>query len=288
MTDTIWLRFDHVHYSYPAEEGQKAVPAVTDVSFDVHEGEFVCVLGHNGSGKSTIAKLSNAILIPDQGIVTAMEIDTSQESRELEIRQNVGVVMQNPDNQIVATIVEEDVAFGPENLALPQKEIRRRVDNALKAVDLYDMRFHEPHKLSGGQKQRVAIAGILAMEPHVIVLDEPTSMLDPKGRTEVLDYIHKLNRERGIAVVLITHYMDEAVQADTVYVMEKGRIVLRGTPEAVFAREDVLDRTGLELPECAALASALRQAGVPMPKSVLSPEALAEALAQVLPREVKP
>ena len=254
------LKFDGVYFTYDDEvdETQGNVHwAVSDLSFEVNPGDFIAVLGHNGSGKSTLAKLSNAILIPDKGEVTIKGISTKDEDRTLEIRQHVGMVFQNPDNQIVATVVEEDVAFGPENLGLPPEEIRRRVDEALKAVGMYDFRENEPHKLSGGQKQRVAIAGIIAMQPECVVLDESTAMLDPKGRREVMDTVRKLHDELGMAVVFITHHMDEAALADKVLVMDKGKVFLTGTPYEVFRHVDEIRGVGLDVPQATELALAL-------------------------------
>ena len=265
------ISFRGVSYRYDDDEnGVQAPLALDNITLDIRRGEFTAVLGHNGSGKSTLAKLTNGILLPDEGTVLVNGIDTNDEERRLDIRSTVGVVFQNPDNQIVASIVEEDVAFGPENLAVEPAEIRRRVDDALKSVGMYDYRLHEPHKLSGGQKQRVAIAGILAMQPQCIVLDEPTAMLDPRGREEVMTAMTRLNKEMGITIVLITHYMDEAVRADRAIVMNSGRIALDGTPREVFSHEDVIEKAGLELPECALLASGLRRRGVPMDKGILT------------------
>ncbi len=254
------LKFDDVYFSYDEEtdETQGEVHwAVSALSLEVKRGDFIAVLGHNGSGKSTLAKLSNAILIPDKGDVTVKGISTKDEDRTLEIRRHVGMVFQNPDNQIVATVVEEDVAFGPENLGLEPAVIRERVDDALKAVGMYEFRDKEPHNLSGGQKQRVAIAGILAMRPECIVLDESTAMLDPKGRREVLETVRKLHDEFGMAVVFITHYMDEAALADRVIVMEQGRVLFDGAPCDVFQNVDELRRVGLDVPQATELALSL-------------------------------
>ena len=254
------LKFDDVYFSYDEEtdEAQGEVHwAVSDLSLEVNRGDFIAVLGHNGSGKSTLAKLSNAILIPDKGEVTVKGISTKDEDRTLEIRRHVGMVFQNPDNQIVATVVEEDVAFGPENLGLDPAVIRERVDDALKAVGMYEFRDKEPHNLSGGQKQRVAIAGILAMRPECIVLDESTAMLDPKGRREVLETVRKLHDEFGMAVVFITHYMDEAALADRVIVMEQGRVLFDGAPCDVFQNVEELRRVGLNVPQATELALSL-------------------------------
>lgn len=250
-------------FSYDeAEEGKFVTNAVDGVSLDIEKGEFVAVIGHNGCGKSTLAKHLNAMLLPDSGKVIVDGDDTSVEEKTFYIREKVGLVLQNPDNQLVASIVEEDVAFGPENLGVEPAEIRRRVDDALKAVDMYDYRENESHKLSGGQKQRVAIAGILAIQPQCIVLDEPTAMLDPSGREEVISTLIKLNREKKITVVLITHYMDEAVLADRVVVMDSGKILLLGTPDEVFSQVELLKKHRLDVPQSAELVFRLRGCGV--------------------------
>lgn len=240
----------------------KTQPVLSDVSFEVKKGEFVAVLGHNGSGKSTIAKHLNAMLTPESGKVFIDGMDTADENLTYDIRRKVGLVLQNPDNQLVASIVEEDVAFGPENLGIPSDEIRERVDEALKAVDMYEYRLNAPYKLSGGQKQRVAIAGIIAMKPDCIVLDEPTAMLDPKGRAEVLDTITKLNKENGITVVMITHYMEEAVLADKVFVMDGGKMLTSGTPREVFSQVELMKRHRLDVPQATELCHKLRACGV--------------------------
>ena len=252
------------------------------VSSDVKKGEFLCVLGHNGSGKSTLAKHFNAILLPCGGKVYVDKMDTADEDKCFDIRSNVGLVLQNPDNQLVASVVEEDVAFGPENLGVPPKEIRERVDNALKAVDMYEYRTHSPDKLSGGQKQRVAIAGIIAMEPSCIVLDEPTAMLDPRGRQEVMDTITKLNRERGITIVLITHYMDEAVKADRVIVMDDGKILTEGTPKEVFSQVDLIKEHSLDVPQATEICYELQKAGVNIKELPLDEESCVDVLMEVL------
>ena len=245
-------------------------------------GEFAAVLGHNGSGKSTLAKHFNAILLPTEGDVVVCGINTKDEDRLFDIRQQVGMVFQNPDNQIVATIVEEDVAFALENLGVPPEEIRRRVDEALKAVDMYEYREHAPHQLSGGQKQRVAIAGILAMRPDFIILDEPTAMLDPQGRREVLRTVKELNRDFGTTVVLITHYMDEAVQAGRVVVIDDGRILRDGTPKEVFTQVELLKSVGLDVPQVTELVYELRKAGVDLPLDILTEDECYEALKKLL------
>lgn len=254
------IEFDNVTYVYDAEDEEAEVrekPALSDVSFSINKGEFVAVLGHNGSGKSTLAKLCNAIFEPTKGTVKVKGIVADSEEKADEIRRIVGMVFQNPDNQIVATIVEDDVAFGPENLGIEPKEIRRRVDEALKSVNMYEFRHREPHKLSGGQKQRVAIAGVIAMQTECIVLDEPTAMLDPKGREEVMQTVKRLNSELGITIVLVTHFMDEAVQADRVIVVDSGRLVMDGKPKEVFSNVEKLRSYGLDVPQSTELCHVL-------------------------------
>ena len=276
-----FIEFQHVTFAYETE-GEQPKPVLHDFSLSVEKGDFVAILGHNGCGKSTVAKLCNGIEIPQAGCVMVDGLDTKVEDNLLAIRQRVGIVFQNPDNQIVATIVEDDVAFGPENLGIEPKEIRRRVDEALKDVGMYDHRFAEPHKLSGGQKQRVAIAGIIAMQPACIVLDEPTAMLDPRGRKDVMKTVQMLNREFGITVLFITHYMDEAAKANRVIVMDKGSILLDGVPRDVFQQCDTLRKAGLDVPQATALAQLLKQDGVSLPGKILTVEELAEQLAAVL------
>ncbi len=269
-----------LHFSSTGAEG--ASPSVLNgVNLSIEEGSFVAVLGHNGSGKSTLAKHLNAILLPSGGAVYVAGMDTADESLLLDIRRTVGMVFQNPDNQIVANVVEEDVAFAPENLGVPPAEIRRRVDEALKAVGMYEFREHAPHLLSGGQKQRVAIAGVIAMAPRCIVLDEPTAMLDPVGRREVLETIQKLNRLSGVTVVLITHHMDEAALADRLVVMSKGQVVADGAPREVFQRVEELKALGLTVPETTELLWQLRQDGLDVPLDALSDEECAQALYQL-------
>lgn len=282
MSENI-IEFQNVSFRYEADESEKTLPlCVENVSLNIKKGDFVAVLGHNGSGKSTLAKLSNSILIPESGRVLVDGMDTADESLSYDIRRTVGVVFQNPDNQIVASIVEEDVAFGPENLGVPPDELRRRVDDALKAVGMYEYRHHEPHKLSGGQKQRVAIAGMIAMLPECIVLDEPTAMLDPKGRKEVMDTVRRLNRERGMTVVFITHFMEEAAAADRVVVMDNAKILLDGTPQAVFSKAELLKKIGLDVPKAAALAAELRANGIPIRDGVLTADSLADNILELL------
>ena len=275
------IQTNDLRFSYTTAAG--AAPSVLDgVDLEIEEGSFVAVLGHNGSGKSTLAKHMNAILLPTGGAVYVDGMDTADDEKLLDIRRTVGMVFQNPDNQIVANVVEEDVAFAPENLGVPPREIRRRVDEALKAVGMYEYREHAPHLLSGGQKQRVAIAGVIAMQPRCIVLDEPTAMLDPVGRREVIDTVKKLNRASGVTVVLITHHMDEAAQADRLIVMSKGRIVADGAPNAVFSDVEGLKAVGLTVPETVELCWQLRQDGLDLPLDALSDEACAQALFQLL------
>lgn len=255
------IEFDNVTFKYD-EENDTAKDVIRNITLSIERGSFVAVLGHNGSGKSTLAKLTNAILIPNEGRVLVDGIDTKDEDRRNDVRRTVGMVFQNPDNQIVATIVEDDVAFGPENLGVEPDEIRRRVDDSLKAVGMYDYRFHEPHKLSGGQKQRVAIAGVIAMQTDCIVLDEPTAMLDPRGRKEVMETVKRLNRDMGITVLFITHYMDEAVQADRVIVIDEGKIRFDGTPVSVFKHIDEIKKIGLDVPQATELSYLLKKDGI--------------------------
>ncbi|MBQ4105598.1 MAG: energy-coupling factor transporter ATPase [Clostridia bacterium] len=270
-------------YESEEDEQQNNVRNVLDsVSISVKQGEFLAVIGHNGSGKSTLSKHMNAILLPTGGKMYVDGIDTSDESRIYDVRRKVGLVLQNPDNQLVASIVEEDVAFGPENLGVEPEEIRRRVDSALKAVDMYEYRLHAPHKLSGGQKQRVAIAGILAMEPDCIVLDEPTAMLDPKGREEVITAITRLNKEQGITVVLITHNMEETVGCDRIIVIDDGKVLTEGTPHRVFSQVDRLRRHHLDVPQSTELCSRLSAIGLNFSNLPLSTEECVEELLEVL------
>lgn len=280
MSDTI-IKFDNVSFAYELED-EGIVNAVNDFSLEVPEGQFLAVLGHNGCGKSTVAKLINGILVPNKGKVTVEGMETSDEEKTVDIRKTVGMVFQNPDNQIVATIVEDDVAFGPENLGVEPSEIRKAVDSALKAVGMYEFRKREPHRLSGGQKQRVAIAGVIAMNTKCIVMDEPTAMLDPQGRKEVMDTVMKLNREFGITVILITHYMDEAVKADRVIVMDGGRIAMDGTPKEVFRNVERMKKLGLDVPQATELAYRLRKKGFKLPEDILDENECAEAILKVL------
>ena len=269
---------EHLAYTYPGVEDTPGVPVFEDMNLSIQEGSFVAILGTNGCGKSTLAKHFNSILLPTGGKVYVCGIDTANEDRIMTVRHNVGMVFQNPDNQIVANVVEEDVAFGPENLGVASPEIRHRVDNALKQVGMYEYREHAPHLLSGGQKQRIAIAGIIAMEPKCIVLDEPTAMLDPRGRREVIDTIGRLNREKGITVVLITHHMDEAAKADRVVVLDKGTVAADGTPKQVFSQVELLHSIGLASPETVELCWELKRQGFDLPLDALEPEECAQAL----------
>ena len=279
----MFIKVENVCFSYDSvDEGLPVKNAVDGVSLTISKGEFVAVIGHNGCGKSTLAKHLNAMLLPDSGKVYVDGDDTLDEDKTWDIREKVGLVLQNPDNQLVASIVEEDVAFGPENLGVDPKEIRERVDWALKAVGMYEYRTHAPHKLSGGQKQRVAIAGVLAIQPQCIVLDEPTAMLDPNGRDEVMDTLHKLNREMGITVVLITHYMEEAVTADRVIVMDGGKILTEGTPQEVFSQVELLKKHRLDVPQAAELAFRLKGCGADIATIPLGVEECAAMLREVL------
>ena len=276
------IKTQQLRFSYAADEGSVPPVVLDGVDLEIAEGSFVAVLGNNGSGKSTLAKHMNAILLPTGGKVWVGGMDTADEARLLGIRRTVGMVFQNPDNQIVANVVEEDVAFAPENLGVPPAEIRQRVDAALKAVGMYEYREHAPHLLSGGQKQRVAIAGVIAMAPRCIVLDEPTAMLDPVGRREVLHTIQALNRTSGVTVVLITHHMDEAALADRLVVMADGHVVADGAPKTVFSRVEELRAVGLTVPETVELCYALRQDGLELPLDALSVEECAQALYRLL------
>ena len=272
------IRVENLAYTYPGVDNTPGVAVFEDLDLSVEEGTFVAVLGTNGCGKSTLAKHFNAILLPTGGKVWVCGMDTSQEDRLIPVRRKVGMVFQNPDNQIVANVVEEDVAFGPENLGIASPEIRHRVDKALQQVGMYEYREHAPHLLSGGQKQRIAIAGVIAMEPKCIVLDEPTAMLDPKGRREVIETIGRLNREKKITVVLITHHMDEAAQAQRVVVLHKGKIAADGTPREVFSQVQLLHDIGLAAPETAELCWQLNQKGFDLPLDQLSVEECAQVL----------
>jgi energy-coupling factor transport system ATP-binding protein len=258
------ISLQNVEFSYPADpdSNEQARQILKSISLDIKKGEFTAILGHNGSGKSTAAKHMNAILIPDSGKVYADGIDTSDESRVFDIRSHVGMVFQNPDNQIVSTIVEEDVAFALENMGVPPEEMRQKVDEALKSVNMYEYREHAPHQLSGGQKQRIAIAGVIAMRPDCIVLDEPTAMLDPNGRRDVMKTIRQLNKDYGITIVLITHYMDEAAQADRIVVMDNGKVIMDDVPKEIFSQVEVMKSIGLDVPQVTELMYELRKSGI--------------------------
>lgn len=282
MSKKSFIEANSISFSYPAYDDVIPPLVLDGVSISIEEGEFVAVLGHNGSGKSTLAKHFNAILVPTEGEVSVNGIKTAEESRLFEIRQEVGMVFQNPDNQIVATIIEEDVAFALENLGVPPKEIRERVDDALKKVDMYEYRLHAPNQLSGGQKQRIAIAGIVAMRPKCVVLDEPTAMLDPKGRREVMETIKQLNKELGITVVIITHYMDEAAMCDRVAIVDDGKVIMDSTPREVFAKVDEIKKIGLDVPQVTELCHELKKEGFDLPDCVLTEEECVAALEKLL------
>ena len=273
------IEIKDLRFSYPAEiDGDEPVEVLRGINLEIAEGEFVAVLGHNGSGKSTLAKHLNGILVPSSGKVLVDGIDTADEDKLFELRQCAGMVFQNPDNQIVSSIVEEDVAFALENLGVPYEEMRKRVDDALRDVRMYDFRMHSPSQLSGGQKQRVAIAGIIAMRPKCIILDEPTAMLDPQGRREVMATVKRLNRDYGTTIVLITHFMDEAAACGRVVVMEKGKAILDGTPEEVFAHVDLLKKMRLDVPQVTELVHELRKEGFELPADIITEEECVEAL----------
>ena len=273
-----FISAENLAFQYPGVEGAPDVTVFENLNLTIEEGSFTAILGINGCGKSTLAKLFNDILVPSSGKMKVCGLDTSDPELLMKVRRNVGMVFQNPDNQIVANVVEEDVAFGPENLGIAGPEIRRRVDQALKQVGMYQYREHAPHLLSGGQKQRIAIAGVIAMEPRCIVLDEPTAMLDPKGRKDVIDTVKKLNEEKGITVILITHHMDEAAQAGRVVVLNKGKIAADGTPREVFSQVKLLHDIGLAAPEGVELCWALNQKGFQLPLTALEPEECAQVL----------
>ena len=278
------IQTDALSFSYPVEEGQRRTTALDNVTLSIEKGSFVVVLGHNGSGKSTLAKHMNAVLLPSGGAVYVEGMDTKKEELLLEIRRRVGMVFQNPDNQIVATVVEEDVAFAPENMGVEPAEIRRRVDEALKAVGMYEYRESAPHQLSGGQKQRVAIAGIIAMQPRCILLDEPTAMLDPRGRREVMKVLRQLNREKGITVVLITHYMEEAAACDRVIVMDDGHVLMDDVPRKVFSHVAELRQVGLDVPQTTELMTMLKEVGLPVQADIIDEQECIEALEALLTR----
>lgn len=275
------IEIKDLHFSYDSN-GENPVEVLKGVNLNIQEGEFVAVLGHNGSGKSTLAKHINAILLPTSGKITVNGIDTADENRLFELRQCAGMVFQNPDNQIVSSIVEEDVAFALENLGVPYEEMRKRVDDALKAVNMYEYRLHSPAQLSGGQKQRVAIAGIIAMRPKCIILDEPTAMLDPQGRCEVMAVIKKMNSEQGVTILLITHYMDEAAQCERVVVMDKGKVVLDDTPRAVFSHVEQIKKIGLDVPQVTEFAWELQKAGIDISSEIITEQECVAELVKLL------
>ncbi len=281
------IKTDHLHYEYyefdeeTKDKAKNATVAIDDLSLEVEAGQFIGILGHNGSGKSTFAKHLNALLLPTEGTVWIKGMDTKDESKLWDIRQNAGMVFQNPDNQIIATVVEEDVAFGPENMGVPTEEIWKRVDEALKETGMTAYREHSPNKLSGGQKQRVAIAGVMAMHPKCIILDEPTAMLDPIGRAEVLDAVKRLNKEEGVTIIHITHYMNEVTDADYLFVMDKGQIKLKGTPREVFKRVEEMKKIGLDVPQVTELAYDLRKQGIDMPDDILTIDEMVEVLCRL-------
>lgn len=279
--DKLMVHSENLIYKYINSETKEEKFALNGVDLDVNDGEFLVVLGHNGSGKSTIAKHMNALLLPSGGKIYINGMDTLDENNIWDIRSTAGMVFQNPDNQLVATIVEEDVAFGPENMGIEPAEIRKRVDESLKRVGMYEYRKHAPHLLSGGQKQRVAIAGILAMRPKCIVLDEPTAMLDPSGRKEVIDTIKELNREYGITIILITHYMEEAVEADRIVVMDNGSIVVQGTPKEVFREVPKMKEIGLDVPQVTELAYELNKSGIKISQQILTINEMVDAICQL-------
>ena len=283
MKDIINIKKLIHDYQKYNEDGQveSTYRAVDEVSLDVQPGQFIAILGHNGSGKSTLAKHLNAILLPTEGTVYVDGKDTRDEEKIKEIRQTAGMVFQNPDNQIIGTVVDEDVAFGPENMGVPSKEIEKRVEEGLKTVDMWEYRSHSPNKLSGGQKQRVAIAGVVAMHPKCIVLDEPTAMLDPVGRKEVIQAAWKLNKEEHVTIILITHYMEEVTSADQVIVMEQGKILMQGTPKEVFSRVEELKEHRLDVPQVTMLAHELRKSGLNIPEGILTREELIEELVKL-------
>ena len=279
------IEIENLRFSYPADEGEAPAEVLKGINLEIKEGEFMAVLGHNGSGKSTLAKHINGILLPTSGTVTVDGISTSDEEKIFDLRRCAGMVFQNPDNQIVSSVVEEDVAFALENLGVPYEEMRKRVDDALKDVNMYDYRHHSPAQLSGGQKQRIAIAGIIAMKPKCIILDEPTAMLDPQGRKEVMAVIKRMNREYGITIVLITHYMDEAAQCSRVVVMDKGSVILDDTPRVVFSHVEQVKAIGLDVPQVTELAWELLKAGYDIPQDIITEDECAEAVKRLFERE---
>ena len=281
------VKAENVSYEYTkvveikGENVERKLMALQDINIDIEKGDFIAILGHNGSGKSTFAKHLNALVTPSEGTIWVDGMDTKDDSLVWKIRQNTGMVFQNPDNQLVATVVEEDIAFGPENLGVDPKEIRKRVDESLKQVGMDGFQTDTPSKLSGGQKQRIAIAGILAMKPQCIVLDEPTAMLDPVGRKDVMDTVHRLNKENNITIILITHYMDEAVSADKVYVIDDGKIVMKGVPKKVFSQVERMKSYGLDVPQVTETAYNLRKLGIDIPQDILTVEEMVGAICQL-------
>ena len=281
------VKAENVSYEYTkvveikGENVERKLMALQDINIDIEKGDFIAILGHNGSGKSTFAKHLNALVTPSEGTIWVDGMDTKDDSLVWKIRQNTGMVFQNPDNQLVATVVEEDIAFGPENLGVDSKEIRKRVDESLKQVGMDGFQTDTPSKLSGGQKQRIAIAGILAMKPQCIVLDEPTAMLDPVGRKDVMDTVHRLNKENNITIILITHYMDEAVSADKVYVIDDGKIVMKGVPKEVFSQVERMKSYGLDVPQVTETAYNLRKLGIDIPQDILTVEEMVGAICQL-------
>ena len=279
MTD--FIKVENLVFDYIKSEDESTFRAIDDVSFTVEKGSFTAIIGQNGSGKSTLAKNINGLLVPTAGKIYVDGLDSADPENIWEVRQRVAMVFQNPDNQIVSSVVEDDVAFGPENLGVDPKEIRKRVDEALKSVEMYEFRRKAPHLLSGGQKQRIAIAGAVAMEPECIVFDEPTAMLDPNGRKEVIEAVEQLRKEKNVTVILITHYMEEVIDADQVFVMDEGHVVMHGTPKEIFSRVDELKKYRMDVPQVTMLADALIQKGVPLPKGILRREELVDALCQL-------
>ena len=271
------LKYDYLKYDENGQASESST-AVEDVDLDIQPGQFISILGHNGSGKSTLAKHMNALLIPTEGTIWVDGMDTAMEPELWKIRQKAGMVLQNPDNQIIGTVVEEDVGFGPENLGIPTEGIWSRVNKSLEAVGMTAFRHRSPNKLSGGQKQRVAIAGVMAMQPKCIIMDEPTAMLDPNGRKEVLEAVHELNRREGITVILITHYMEEVIDSDRVFVMDQGHVVMQGTPREIFSRVEELKAYRLDVPQVTLLAYELKKAGIPLPDGILTIKELVDAL----------
>lgn len=275
------IKCENLVFKYTSHEEGIEKYAINGVNLSVKKGEFLVVLGHNGSGKSTLAKQMNALLVPSEGVVYVDGLNTKDENNVWDVRTKAGMVFQNPDNQMVATIVEEDVAFGPENLGIDPKEIRKRVDDSLKKVGMIEYKRHAPHLLSGGQKQRVAIAGILAMQPQCIIFDEPTAMLDPSGRKEVINNIKEINKEYGITIVLITHYMDEAAEADRIVVMDDGKLILEGTPKDVFSQVELMKKIGLDVPQVTELSYELRKEGINLDSKIINVDEMVEALCQL-------